>query len=451
MEFSRLLARSMKQPACVAIPLSLGAIALMGSLELLWQVEVPNTLEYGLLSEDSRLDRFSKHCLAEVALAEESVDLQPADWKLQSALVMASHGEASARQGWPDDPRPPSTWDCRPTDLPRHWHLNQQVHFQAVAEDGSALDRSFEPDLLAEGEGGDTGEPWAGRSCAAQQLTSDGFKQAVLLGRRLQWQYHERLAEAALDVLSVDTRRSLATALGILLPLASDVGEGATMSITTLESSETLTSLSGEIESALEDMQFGADLLSRWCNHGSLPCNADGCLSPKAAAELIAKGELQACQALLSDSSLAFQLADRLQQTVLSPKGRLSVLSVSGIDLTASLVQLLGREACEDALMARPPWSSSLVFERFRSNRSQALWRVLWNGLDITQRLGGCDLQSDGCLEESFFSLLKDKKWGDKARRYTAKSHHGRMTPQQRRSRLPQSIWMLVFLCPVVC
>lgn len=39
-----------------------------------------------------------------------------------------------------EDPLAP-TWDCRPADLPRHWRINNQVHFQAVAEDGQLLER----------------------------------------------------------------------------------------------------------------------------------------------------------------------------------------------------------------------------------------------------------------------------------------------------------------------
>ena len=327
--------------------------------------KVPSASDYGLLSEDTRLDRFSKHCLADMALAEE-LSPHPADWTLQSAVVLVSHGEASASQGWPMDPKPPSTWDCRPTDLPRHWHLNQQLHFQAVAQDGHLLERSFEPDLLNPEVAADDGEPWAGRSCAPNQLTSDGFKQAVRVGRRLAWRYGEALAEAALDVLSVDTKRSLATAVGMLLPLLAGptssfvVGEGTSLFVTTLEGSETLVHVEGGMEFALQDMQSGADLLSRWCNHGSLPCSADSCMTPKRAAEVIAQGELNLCRALVSSSMPALPYLQKAAQS--QQQGRFSILSVSGIDLTASLVKLLGQEACEEVLMARPPWSSMLVF-----------------------------------------------------------------------------------------
>ena len=302
-----------------------------------------------------------------MVIAEEAADQHSAD-TLHSAIILASHGETSASHNWPQDPRPPSTWDCRPTDLPRHWQLNRQVHFQAAAENGSALDRSFEPELLRPDlarDAGDKDEPWAGRSCAPNQLTSDGFKQAVRVGRQLAGRYGEALPQAALDVLSVDTKPSLATAVGILLPLLagpasfSTVADGATVSITTRAGSETLVLLGGQAVAALEDAQSGSDILSRWCNHGTLPCAADACMTPKAAAELVADGEARLCQAL---SSSSLPIARYLEKAKNRHSGSFSILSVSGIDITATLVQLLGREACEDVLMARPPWSSVLVF-----------------------------------------------------------------------------------------
>ena len=325
---------------------------------------MPDKSDYVLLSEDPRLDRFSRHCLAEMVLAEDLPDQRRTDWTLQDAVILINHGETSASQGWPTDPRPPSTWDCRPTDLPKHWRLNQKVDFRAVSEDGSVLDRSFEPELLQPEIASDDNEPWAGRSCAPAQLTSDGFKQAVLVGRRIAWQYGVALSDAVLEVLSVDTRRSLATAVGVLLPLLSGpaslstVGDGATLSVITVAGAETLVDVGGQMTPVLEEMQSGADILSRWCNHGSLPCSPAGCMTPKMAAATIARGEARLCRTLIS-LPFPVRVVGAMQST---GKSRLSILSVSGVDLSASLAQLLGEEACEDILMIRPPWSSVLAF-----------------------------------------------------------------------------------------
>ena len=46
--------------------------------------------------------------------------------------------------------------------------------------------------------------------------------------------------------------------------------------------------------------------------------------------------------------------------------------------------------------------------ERWRVNHTQARWRVLWNGFDITPRLA-CASLPDGCLEEHFFNKIKEK------------------------------------------
>eukprot|EP00434_Breviolum_minutum_P012103 symbB.v1.2.010671.t1/scaffold700.1/size171416/12 len=171
-----------------------GTFALLGAWWL-W-TEVPRE-DYVLLSEDERLAHLSQHCSAEVILPED--EEVPNGWTMHSAVVLLLHGEVSPLYGWPKDPRAP-TWDCRPADLPRHWRINNQVHFQAVAEDGQLLERSFEPEL--DTSANDLDEPWASRSCAADQLTSDGFKQAVLNGRRLAGRYGEVLASAALEAYS---------------------------------------------------------------------------------------------------------------------------------------------------------------------------------------------------------------------------------------------------------
>ncbi|CAE8647151.1 unnamed protein product, partial [Polarella glacialis] len=115
----------------------------------------PRREDYGLLGADPRLARFSDHCLADVFVPEEESWSSPAATEegtappaLDRVLVFFNHGDSSPVQGWPLDGNPPPHWDCRPADLPRHWRLNKGVEFQAIAPDGSWLDRSFSPDHI---------------------------------------------------------------------------------------------------------------------------------------------------------------------------------------------------------------------------------------------------------------------------------------------------------------
>ncbi|CAJ1399566.1 unnamed protein product [Effrenium voratum] len=342
-------------------------VAIAGGCALLFAwwlwAEVPQSEEYTLLFEDERLTRFSEHCAAEVFL--EELPALETGAVLHSAVVFLGHGEVSPSQGWPDDPRP--SWDCRPADLPRHWRLNQQVEFQALAPDGQ-LERSFDPELLPD----DPMEPRA-RRCAKGQLTAGGFKQAVLAGRRLVARYGEALAEATLEVLSLPQRPCLATAAGALLPLLPGFTRG-TVSITTLASGTF-----ADVPDA-DAFRESEDLMARWCHEGTLPCSQQGCLTPAHVAAKVNAADAELC----AEVKLA-----RWLQTATS-KSRLTLLSL-GVAEMAQVFRAV-RKRCE-----RPALGSLLVLERWVRNASAARWRVLWNGLDISENL--CPGEQMGCDE----------------------------------------------------
>ncbi|CAK9065596.1 unnamed protein product [Durusdinium trenchii] len=367
-----------------------GACALLGAWWL-W-TEVPHA-DYVLLSEDERLARFNERCFAEVTVGfPEEEEEMPSEWAMHSAVVALLHGEVSPAERWLDDPHPPASWDCRPADLPRHWRINQRMHFQAVAADGTLLERSFDPDLDPSAH--DDEEPWAQHSCAAQQLTSEGFKQAVLNGRHLAARYEQVLSSASLEVLSVDSKPSRTAVVGTLLPLLPDV-EG-TVSIHMVPMAPELASVTAT-----------DDLLARWCHVGTLPCTRDACMTPAAATEAIQRADSEICKD--SGESLGWlQLARKNRHFAL--------VSLDVVRLTRLMARLglTCREVTRETPLQRPARGSMLQMERW-ARHEEVRWRILWNGLDVSVLVCGDvgDPSSPrGCEESLILRMLDANRTG---------------------------------------
>ncbi|CAE8613091.1 unnamed protein product, partial [Polarella glacialis] len=185
-----------------------------------------------------------------------------------------------------------------------------------------------------------------------------------MLGRRLAFDYREYLALAAqqgsrvIQVHSVDSKRCLASAAGALLALLGTpetmevFPQGAAAPIHTLESlgdSRELPLFGQRLDVLARGLDAGADLVARWCTHGSLPCQArhgdlqDLCTTPKEASDIVERGQRQFCEALLpSDLSWLGELLSAQKS------GIFQVWSVAGPELTSVLVGLLGPKiVCE--------------------------------------------------------------------------------------------------------
>lgn len=393
------------------------------------QLALTSKPEAVLLSRDPRLARFSNHCEADVDFEDDSSNNSTGQYQIQIHRVVAlfSYGEGSPVATWPDDPKPPPSWDCRPADLPRHWRLNQKVKFQAAHANGTFLDRTFFPDTI---EVQETPEEQADpmlrrrKPCAPQQLTSTGFHQAVLMGRRLGARYDQLLASflwkdpKALDLRSVDVTRSLATAVGVMmsfLATSQTIGSFDAGTVVPIHIFEEPLLATPRLQEVTRALVAGDDLLKRWCHHGSLPCKQqpgqeEDCTTPKEASEIVSHAEQHFREAIHSEplpwlKELFYPLASSIT-------GSFAVWSVDGHFLAAILLTLLrDADMSKDPLVIRPPVSSLLIVERW-SSQDKFAFTLLWNGRDISKRIAGCQLiqRSEtqfGCEEESFLKLLQ--------------------------------------------
>merc|ERR1711971_20113 len=187
------------------------------------------------------------------------------------------------------------------------------------------MDRTFTPDLLH--RQGDIREFW----CAHGQLTGVGFRQMAGLGRHFAQVYEEFLTSAPeLRVRSVDSKRTMASAVGVLLTLlavpgsrgsssrrddkmAVQVNSPSRLVDAPLQSNEGLFTLK-EVEQAglstEEIVGLGDHLLTRWCHQYSLPCRSGAsssssgdCMSIQDAVKIVTKGEAEMCSNLSSSAS----------------------------------------------------------------------------------------------------------------------------------------------------
>jgi len=371
------------------------------------------------LSEDENVVRFSRYCVASLE-GDEGEMPQPGDLRLSRVVVLHAHGDSTPALDWPGEDSDGVAWDCHPHLLPRHWRLNSDTRFEVVGPDGTALDRSYDPDL--ESVGGVTSY-----ACSRGQLTPSGFQQMILAGRHLSFAFEQLLVQAVaqgsgrLEVHSADLQRSTASVVGLLMSLLASADVRQLLAETPVHihvqpngsldalqphfqllshrySSDFLFGRAQEVTSAT-NMVLGEQLLARWCHDLPLPCKGDGtCLSVEKAAEIIRGEEQSICQHLASRlainevRAIVGAVSEQLRRSDLA----LSLLGSSGVGLTAVVNALLGEVVCVDPMFARPPLASRLVFERWESS-SKARWRVLFNGEDVTSQVPQCD----GMCEET--------------------------------------------------
>lgn len=381
--------------------------------------------DIGIISfeEDREIIRFSDHCAAPgdgaegmlpQAGAAASTPAAAAGPRLFGALVLLGHGDSSPARPWPGEAAPGAAWDCSPEALPRYWRLNKHVDFPVLGPGGARLERSFTPDFLAQRPGEDAGNEY---TCAPGQLTAAGFQQAVYLGRHLAQAYGDMLAHGAagggkhLYVRSVDIKRSLASVVGLLMALLaapqvlSLFGEGSEVPIHVWPNSTTSTS-------QIEELELGDHLLARWCHQMPWPCRnsmleGSRCVSVEQAASMVRRGEGDFCRSLTLDAgpreiSLLAEM-DRLHE-----EGSFVLAGTDGRALTIALGSLLGDVVCDAPLTARPPFSSRLVIEHWVAPATGSRWRVLWNGVDVSDKVKGCSGQtSPGCNEAAVRAVLE--------------------------------------------
>lgn len=367
------------------------------------------------LAQDPIITRLWEHCAAP-ADGDEGTSPKEDAWKLHSIVVLTNHGDISAIATWPGETQSSAAsalFDCRPKVLPRYWRLNQRVSFQVVDANGARQDQSFTPDFLEEGTGG------RHYLCAAGQLTGVGFRQMVSMGRHLSNAYASFLTELVgsgdlarhVYVRSAITKRALASAVGLMMSLLASpeaveaFGDGSELGIHASPARGS-SSASAQQEASVGDQgDLGEHLLARWCHQLPWPCGGTGvgalvgegtgCVSIEQGAKLVAEGEAASCGIVASESEAAQLLADWRELLLREEPPSLAVVSAEGAVLSAAVTALLGHRACADPLVARPPFASRLVVERWRpksfSGSPRFLVRVLWNGRDVTERIPGCD------------------------------------------------------------
>jgi len=369
------------------------------------------------LQEDAALAAFSEWCGTQSDGAEGALP-QGEGLTLQRAIVTFSYGDASPEFEWPQDV---AHWDCTPQPLPRYWRRNEKVQFHVVASNGTGLERSFTPDLL-------TGDDLPPYTCGPGQLTGLGFRQMVGLGKHLASAYSDSLYAEAEDLVvrSLDTTRSLASAVGVLMSLlATPVAlrtfdEKQGIAIHTMLRSEEYLDTMGARAIARQQVETGNHLLARWCHQLPWPCSRDRkaeCMSVERTHAAVQLGDKGMCDLLRGPDApdkalrneLASQFADLAQDIAPGRDGLLALLSTDGMELAVLLAELLGEEAaCGEAQALRPPYASRVAFERWwDATGGGGRWRVLWNGADITKKVKGCEEAfPPGCSDDAMRSLL---------------------------------------------
>lgn len=401
-----LVAQGLLRPAYVIPGMAFAGVSL-----LLWSRSRIDETSISLM-EDRNVARFSDYCVAPGDGAEGAMPLASEGGpELRDVVVLFAHGDSSPELAWQGDE--PVSWSCAPEALPRYWKRNEDLDFQVIAPNGSRVNTSFTPDML---EGGDTEAAPRPYTCAGGQLTPFGFRSMAALGRHLANAYGDHLTSAdKLHVESVNAKRSLASAVGVVMALLTTprahelFPAGAALPIRLRpealvpeaahhppgpDALEALLGGRSPDEVGLTSTQIvsvGDHLLSRWCHQLPLPCRAGACVSMEAAAEIVARGERGVCQSLPQLVASSSRLLKQVGQLAAGNEGRsLSLVSVDVRSLTGALLSLLGEAGCKSSEHLRPPLGSRLVFERWHDGAG-ARWRVLWNGGDITDGVGGCD------------------------------------------------------------
>lgn len=365
-------------------------------------------------SEDKHLARFADHCVAPADGVEGTLrhDLT-GRFRLHSVIVFFAHGDSSAILPWPGE-APGVFWDCSPQALPRYWRLNKRVEFPVVGSNGERLERSFTPEFAHQ----QLNSPSSPYMCAPGQLTSTGFRQAVYLGRHLAQAYDAHLGHifasgpSLLVVHSLDTKRSLASAVGLLMALLA-APEVISLVTSGMEVPIQIQPNLSSGDQYTENMELGNHLLARWCHQLPWPCESNmlggpQCISVEGAAELVSKSEVDTCKSLPAGTRawdpLLLAEVERLFQV---QNGSFTLVSTEGRALTGALKAFIGAVVCGDPLTARPPSTSHLAIERWVDPADGFRWRFLWNGQDISAKIVGCSGQETlGCSEAAIKALL---------------------------------------------
>ncbi|CAK0789795.1 unnamed protein product, partial [Prorocentrum cordatum] len=292
-------------------PLGCASGAVASSLLLLawWARELAGELDDLSLREDPLVARLSEHCGARGREElEQEREGEEQGLRLHSVLVIAGHGDSSPEAAWPGEAGAGASWDCTPEVLPRYWRLNGLVRFRVATAEGRALERSFTPELGPQGY-----------ACGPGQLTGRGFVQMARLGRDLSAAYDGHIGRAAaagwrlLRVRSLDSRRSLASAVGLLMSLLGTpealaaLGEGSELRLA-VEPNASADVLAAPEGAPLGGLRPGDHLLARWCRSLPLPCAAGGrCTTLEEAGGLLERGEEGFCRWLASPPGAAWR------------------------------------------------------------------------------------------------------------------------------------------------
>eukprot|EP00929_Paragymnodinium_shiwhaense_P089260 TRINITY_DN49439_c0_g1_i2.p1 TRINITY_DN49439_c0_g1~~TRINITY_DN49439_c0_g1_i2.p1 ORF type:complete len:462 (-),score=51.95 TRINITY_DN49439_c0_g1_i2:392-1777(-) len=427
-------------------PIVIGAATLTASAWLAWfyfsaKHDDLGGIHHMQLLQDERITRMSEHCAATLE-GDEGAFSDPSDptegvWKLSGVAIIASPGDTSPLVAWPDEPDDAVFWSCKPQALPRHWRMNQNVDFEVIDGGTTRTDHTFQPEFVEREVAGEHE-----MVCGKGQLTGVGFNQMAALGRYLADAYDEHFMELSdesspLDrfvIRSVDNKRSLAAAAGILMTLLASPSIAEAFTEGTVVPIVVDPNLTRQVPLAYADSERGAEhflsrevpkdsssrsmlgdhLLGRWCRRLSWPCSgAFSCLDMAEAAKVVAEGEAALCQHLSREevrSALAGDILAHIERLHLQREwttfGTAVLVVTEGRVLTSLLATLVSTDVCSNALLSRPPYGSRLVVERWCKAESSCRWRLLFNGEDMTPQMEGCGAAA-GCEEAVMLAHLR--------------------------------------------
>lgn len=366
--------------------------------------------------ESSQIHGFVEYCDARRDGAEGNSQIV-SGFTLLSAGVLFNHGDSSAILDWPGADVE-AQWSCNPKPLPRHWSRNEEVNFWVSGADGSRVERSFAPDLMASELGN--------YRCALGQLTPEGFRQMATLGRHLAYSY-ANLVGPRLSVRSADTKRSLASTVGVLITLLgsdsgrehyspeSDVNIVADVEAPNLDLAGDRDAQGQPKSGSILNILLGNHLLTRWCHSVDLPCRqawaGRECWAIHDAVTYLKAADRRYCEVVLVAKSHVKE-AVRLFEAIGANNSKgvdLALVSIDSLALPSILRALFGEDACLERDMVRPPFGSRLAVERWQRDSDKAIfWRILWNGVDVTSKVNGCSSDfPPGCEDATISRLLK--------------------------------------------
>ncbi|KAJ1457778.1 histidine phosphatase superfamily [Pelagophyceae sp. CCMP2097] len=288
----------------------------------------------------------------------------------------------------------------------------------------------------------------AGRCAAPGQLVDRGFRQHITLGRHLRRAYDSPERAWAVTARSTDYQRTRASAAALLSGLLYDgdasrpaaervaidfnadaVGEGmhgkGCARATKEASHEYASYLMGpdvhlraarlfEPVDVGRPTELGDGVFSALCERGRLPCGGGGCVSGALVRGLKNESDAYYCARYLGGAGgaaatrlrmapLVGEIAAFLARTAdeWRPGAATRLQLLSGHDVVvAPLAAALGFFDCK-----WPPLASRVVFELWRPRRrgGRALFRCLYNGVDVTRSIPGCD--ADLCPVEALAAV----------------------------------------------